>query len=133
MPRASSRSTAPAPRRWLARGRCRPCLRHAVAKGAEPLRRAGQDAGRAGDRRHRRQLIYFIDQLWRGQPLQRRVRLARRAKPRGRGLLLPRPPDPQRPQGQHGQVVRFYGDIFNFREIRFFDIEGKFTGLLRAR
>ncbi|GGE11599.1 4-hydroxyphenylpyruvate dioxygenase [Gemmobacter megaterium] len=24
---------------------------------------------------------------------------------------------------------RFYGDIFNFREIRFFDIEGKFTGL----
>ena len=24
---------------------------------------------------------------------------------------------------------RFYGDLFNFREIRFFDIEGKFTGL----
>jgi 4-hydroxyphenylpyruvate dioxygenase len=25
---------------------------------------------------------------------------------------------------------RFYGDIFSFREIRFFDIEGKFSGLL---
>ncbi len=25
---------------------------------------------------------------------------------------------------------RFYGEIFGFREIRFFDIEGKFTGLL---
>lgn len=25
---------------------------------------------------------------------------------------------------------RFYGDIFNFREIRFFDIAGKYTGLL---
>ena len=24
---------------------------------------------------------------------------------------------------------RFYGDLFNFREIRFFDIEGKYTGL----
>ncbi len=24
---------------------------------------------------------------------------------------------------------RFYGDLFNFREIRFFDIEGKLTGL----
>ena len=26
---------------------------------------------------------------------------------------------------------KFYGDLFNFREIRFFDIEGKFTGLLQ--
>jgi 4-hydroxyphenylpyruvate dioxygenase len=25
---------------------------------------------------------------------------------------------------------KFYGDLFNFREIRFFDIEGKYTGLL---
>ena len=25
---------------------------------------------------------------------------------------------------------RFYGNLFNFREVRFFDIEGKFTGLL---
>ena len=25
---------------------------------------------------------------------------------------------------------RFYGTLFNFREIRFFDIEGKYTGLL---
>ena len=25
---------------------------------------------------------------------------------------------------------RFYGDLFNFKEIRFFDIEGKYTGLL---
>ena len=24
---------------------------------------------------------------------------------------------------------KFYGDLFNFREIRFFDIEGKYTGL----
>jgi 4-hydroxyphenylpyruvate dioxygenase len=24
---------------------------------------------------------------------------------------------------------KFYGDLFNFREIRFFDIQGKFTGL----
>ena len=25
---------------------------------------------------------------------------------------------------------RFYGDLFNFKQIRFFDIEGKYTGLL---
>ena len=28
---------------------------------------------------------------------------------------------------------KFYGDLFNFREIRFFDIQGKFTGLFSAR
>jgi 4-hydroxyphenylpyruvate dioxygenase len=33
-------------------------------------------------------------------------------------------------KGNMDTWFRFYGDIFNFREIRFFDIEGKFTGLL---
>jgi hypothetical protein len=63
--------------------------------------------------------------------LRRRIRLARRARPEaeGRGVLLSRPPDPQRHQGQHGHLVGFLRDLFNFREIRFFDIEGKLTGL----
>ncbi|MEM9642000.1 MAG: 4-hydroxyphenylpyruvate dioxygenase [Pseudomonadota bacterium] len=33
-------------------------------------------------------------------------------------------------KGNMDTWFKFYGDLFNFREIRFFDIEGKFTGLL---
>ena len=32
-------------------------------------------------------------------------------------------------KGNMDKWFKFYGDLFNFREIRFFDIEGKFTGL----
>jgi len=32
-------------------------------------------------------------------------------------------------KGNMDKWFRFYGELFNFREIRFFDIEGKFTGL----
>ena len=32
-------------------------------------------------------------------------------------------------KGNMDKWFRFYGDLFNFREIRFFDIQGKFTGL----
>ncbi len=33
-------------------------------------------------------------------------------------------------KGNMDTWFRFYGDLFGFKEIRFFDIEGKFTGLL---
>jgi 4-hydroxyphenylpyruvate dioxygenase len=33
-------------------------------------------------------------------------------------------------RGNMDTWYRFYSEVFNFREIRFFDIEGKFTGLL---
>lgn len=32
-------------------------------------------------------------------------------------------------KGNMDKWFKFYGDLFNFREIRFFDIEGKYTGL----
>ena len=32
-------------------------------------------------------------------------------------------------KGNMDKWFKFYGDLFNFKEIRFFDIEGKFTGL----
>ena len=40
-----------------------------------------------------------------------------------------RPPDPQRGRGHMDKWAGFYERLFNFREIRYFDIEGKKTGL----
>jgi 4-hydroxyphenylpyruvate dioxygenase len=40
-----------------------------------------------------------------------------------------RPPDPQRLPRPHGLLGRFYESLFNFREIRYFDIQGEYTGL----
>ena len=48
-----------------------------------------------------------------------------------RGLYLYRPPDPQRSTAAAWTSwADFYESLFNFRQIRFFDIEGKPTGLL---
>jgi 4-hydroxyphenylpyruvate dioxygenase len=43
---------------------------------------------------------------------------------------LHRPPDPQPVLRQHGQVVGLLRALFNFREIRYFDIKGAKTGLV---
>ena len=36
-------------------------------------------------------------------------------------------------RGRMDEWAGFYERLFNFREIRYFDIEGKLTGLSRAR
>ena len=46
-----------------------------------------------------------------------------------RGPHLPRPPHAQRAPRADGHWADFYERLFNFREIRYFDIEGKETGL----
>ena len=50
---------------------------------------------------------------------------ARRRRP-----LLPRSPDPQCAARPHGPLGRLVRKLFNFRQIRFFNIEGKLTGLI---
>ena len=109
-PRASSPSMAPARRRWPgASCDARHAFDHAVKHGAEPYTGAGQDAGRARDQGHRRLAASTSSTTTaQGLGLRSRVRLARRARSqaRGRRLLLPRPPHPQRLSRQHGQVVR---------------------------
>ena len=64
--------------------------------------------------------IYDVDFRWTGE---------REARPVRRRTLLRRPPDAQRPSRQHGEVGVFYERLFNFRQIRYFDIAGKLTGL----
>lgn len=46
-----------------------------------------------------------------------------------RGTLLHGPSDPQRGRGDLGKRADFYERLFNFRQIRFFGVEGKLTGL----
>ena len=54
----------------------------------------------------------------------------RRQEPKGFGLHLRRPPDPQRYRGNMEKWADFYERLFNFREIRYFDIKGVKTGLI---
>jgi 4-hydroxyphenylpyruvate dioxygenase len=44
-----------------------------------------------------------------------------------------RPPDAQRLPRPHGLLGGFYEKLFNFREIRYFDIQGEYTGLTSRR
>ena len=58
----------------------------------------------------------------------------RRPPPGGPRLQDHRPPDAQRLPRPHGATGRsFYERLFNFREIRYFDIKGEYTGLTSRR
>ena len=111
----------------------RHAFEHAVAKGADPVRGRRQGARRARHRRHRRQPDLLRRHLRRqGQRLRGRVRLARRAptrSPPGVGFYYLDHLTHNVHRGNMDTWFAFYGDIFNFRQIRFFDIAGKFTGL----
>ena len=134
LPRAR---TAPRPTPWPSACRTRP---QALAPGRRARRDAGAGPGRAdgaehsGHRGHRRLEPLSGRPLRRAGDLRRRLR-ADRAAPRRRWRStrrpdLSRPPDPQRlPRPTWTTGPDFYERIFNFREIRYFDIEGQQTGL----
>ncbi len=105
---------------------------HAVAQGAEPYTGDGKVldvpaiVGIGGS------LIYFVDQYggdanpyaaeydWvEGVP----------AKPRGVGFYYLDHLTHNVHKGNMDKWFNFYGKFFNFKQIRFFDIEGKYTGL----
>lgn len=50
--------------------------------------------------------------------------------PKGNGFLLIDHMTNNVPKGELDKWAKFYEDVFNFREIRFFDIKGSATGLL---
>src|SRR6202008_5176548 len=50
-------------------------------------------------------------------------------RPRGGGFHYLAPPTHNVNRGNMDKWFGFYAKLFNFRQIRFFDIEGKFTGL----
>ncbi|MGR3503886.1 4-hydroxyphenylpyruvate dioxygenase [Pseudaestuariivita sp.] len=102
---------------------------HAVAQGAEPY--TGEDktmdvpaiVGIGGS------LIYFIDQYHDTSPYNGEFEWLATSKPEGVGFYYLDHLTHNVFKGNMDTWFRFYERLFNFREIRFFDIEGKYTGL----
>jgi 4-hydroxyphenylpyruvate dioxygenase len=103
---------------------------HAVSKGAVPYEGDGKAldvpaiVGIGGS------LIYFVDQYYEANPYNAEFNWVSDAHPAGVGFHYLDHLTHNVHKGNMDLWFRFYGDLFNFREIRFFDIEGKFTGLL---
>ncbi|MDX5401005.1 MAG: 4-hydroxyphenylpyruvate dioxygenase [Rhodobacterales bacterium] len=104
-------------------------LAHAVAQGAEEY--TGDDktmdvpaiVGIGGS------LIYFIDEYHDTSPYNREFDWLTQSKPEGVGFYYLDHLTHNVYKGNMDKWFGFYAKIFNFREIRFFDIEGKYTGL----
>ena len=106
----------------------RHAFEHAVKLGAEPYDRPGKTLdvpaiiGIGGS------LIYFIDQYGDSHPYAGFDWL-HAPKPEGVGFYYLDHLTHNVFKGNMDTWFRFYSRLFNFREIRFFDIEGKYTGL----
>jgi 4-hydroxyphenylpyruvate dioxygenase len=74
-------------------------------------------------------LIYFIDEYGAANPYDVEFEWVAAPKPKGVGFYYLDHLTHNVHKGNMDTWFRFYGDIFNFRQIRFFDIAGKYTGL----
>ncbi len=102
---------------------------HAVAKGAEPYDGADKTMNVPAIKGIGGSLIYFIDQYYDNSPYNEEFAWIKESKPRGEGFYYLDHLTHNVYRGNMDKWFKFYGDLFNFREIRFFDIQGKFTGL----
>ena len=104
-------------------------FKHAVAKGAEPYEGDGKVidvpaiVGIGGS------LIYFVDQYVDASPYNEEFEWTTKAHPTGVGFYYLDHLTHNVVKGNMDKWFAFYSDLFNFREIRFFDIQGKHTGL----
>ena len=102
---------------------------HAVKNGAEPYEGNGKTldlpaiVGIGGS------LIYFTDRYGDANPYDAEFVWVARPKPAGVGFTYLDHLTHNVHRGNMDTWFDFYGRLFNFRQIRFFDIEGKFTGL----
>jgi 4-hydroxyphenylpyruvate dioxygenase len=102
---------------------------HAVKLGATPYEGPGKAmdvpaiVGIGGS------LIYFIDSYYDESPYNDEFDWLDKAYPEGVGFYYLDHLTHNVHKGNMDKWFRFYGDLFNFRQIRFFDIEGKYTGL----
>jgi len=105
-------------------------LAHAVATGAVEFTGPGKTmdvpaiVGIGGS------LIYFIDQYYDKNPYNAEFGWVDKAHPQGVGFYYLDHLTHNVHRGNMDKWFGFYGSIFNFREIRFFDIQGKHSGLL---
>lgn len=103
---------------------------HAVSLGATPYEGEGKTMdvpaifGIGGS------LIYFIDQYYDTSPYNEEFEWLQPSKPVGVGFFYLDHLTHNVFKGNMDKWFKFYGELFNFREIRFFDIQGKYTGLL---
>ncbi|CUH79156.1 4-hydroxyphenylpyruvate dioxygenase [Tritonibacter multivorans] len=103
---------------------------HAVAQGAEPYEGDGKTMDVPAIYGIGGSLIYFIDQYYETSPYNEEFEWLQQSKPRGVGFYYLDHLTHNVFKGNMDKWFKFYGDLFNFREIRFFDIQGKYTGLL---
>ncbi|MCA3555106.1 4-hydroxyphenylpyruvate dioxygenase [Aestuariivirga sp.] len=104
---------------------------HAMSRGAQPYDGPGKAidlpaiVGIGGS------LIYFTDRYGDGaSPYDAEFHFVAQAKPAGVGFRYLDHLTHNVHKGNMDRWFRFYGDLFAFKQIRFFDIEGKYTGLL---
>lgn len=103
---------------------------HAVARGAEPYDGAGKVLDVPAIMGIGGSLLYFVDQYYDTSPYNEEYDWIAQSKPAGVGFYYLDHLTHNVHRGNMDKWFRFYGDLFSFREIRFFDIEGKYTGLL---
>lgn len=102
---------------------------HAVSKGATPYEADDKSMqvpailGIGGS------LLYFIDQYYDTSPYNAEFDWIEAAHPAGDGFYYLDHLTHNVHKGNMDKWFKFYADLFNFKQIRFFDIQGKFTGL----
>ena len=102
---------------------------HAISKGAEPYDGADKTLDWPAIKGIGGSLIYFTDRYFDTSPYNEEFDWISSAHPQGAGFYYLDHLTHNVHKGNMDVWFNFYGDLFNFREIRFFDIEGKFTGL----
>ena len=102
---------------------------HALRMGAEPFEGPGKVMDVPAIKGIGGSLIYFIDTWADESAYNAEFDWIADAHPTGVGFHYLDHLTHNVFKGNMDVWFRFYGDLFNFREIRFFDIEGKFTGL----
>jgi len=102
---------------------------HAVRMGAEPFDGPGKTVDWPAIRGIGGSLIYFTDRYYDTNPYNDAFDWVSKAHPEGVGFHYLDHLTHNVFKGNMDVWFRFYGDLFNFKEIRFFDIEGKYSGL----
>jgi 4-hydroxyphenylpyruvate dioxygenase len=103
---------------------------HAVSKGGEPYEGADKTMDVPAIKGIGGSLIYFIDQYYETSPYNDEFDWLTQSKPRGEGFFYLDHLTNNVFKGNMDKWFHFYGELFSFKEIRFFNIEGKFSGLL---
>jgi len=102
---------------------------HAVKNGAEPYEGADKTLDWPAIKGIGGSLIYFTDRYYKTSPYNEEFDWLCDSKPKGVGFYYLDHLTHNVYKGNMDKWFDFYGRLFNFKQIRFFDIEGKYTGL----